>query len=59
MSNIGFDKLDNAVKELHKFNKYISIYSLLDNNDEVDSFVKSKMDEKADMVVEEFNKLNI
>lgn len=59
MSNIGFDKLDDAVKEFHKFNKYISIYSLLDNNDEVDSFVKSKMDEKADMVVEEFNKLDI
>ena len=59
MSNIGFDKLDNAVKEFHKFNKYISIYSLLDNNDEVDSFVKSKMDEKADVIVEEFNKLDI
>lgn len=59
MSNIGFDKLDGAVKEFSKFKKYISIYSLLDGNDEVDSFVKSKMDEKADVIVEEFNKLDI
>ena len=59
MSSIGFDKVDCAIIEFSKFKKYISIYSLLDNNDEVDSFVKSKMDEKADVIVEEFNKLDI
>lgn len=58
ISSIDFSKLDSAVEDFSKMSKYISIYNSLSDN-EVDSFVKSKINEKSNAVVKAFSELKI